>query len=68
MTKYFTENQIKTMYGCVIGAIDYLNAIRKELSGDFIAPWYVLEKIDYVENFVACIKNRAVDALLEQKN
>ena len=62
MTKYFSDNEVDTIYGCVLNAIDNLEAIKAELSKDFKAPWYILEKIERVENYVACIKNRATDA------
>ena len=62
MTKYFSDNEVDTIYGCVLNAIDNLEAIKAELNKDFKAPWYILEKIERVENYVACITNRAADA------
>ena len=62
MTSYFTENEIDAMYGCVLNAIDNLNAIKKELNKDFKAPWYILEKVEKIERFVRVIQNRAEDA------
>ena len=68
MTKYFNDNQLETIIGCVLNAIDNLEAIKKEAEGDFQAPWYILEKVEKIENYVACIKNRAVDAWGKEEN